>query len=138
MSNVCPKCGYSGDNLIVDEGVSEYMVYMTCRMCNSSTTLEVNPTVEESEDNSISDNTSLDGKIDEEKPLEVPEVPDADETVSNELLEAPTLHIPNEVCPKCNSESIEIEMSTSKLGYITCRDCGYNSKSEGKRHRIGD
>ncbi len=132
MSNVCPKCGYSGDNLIVDEGVSEYMVYMTCRMCNSSTTLEINPTVEESEDNSVSDNTSLDGKIDEEESITV-------EDDKQPIEETPiVLHTPKGVCPKCGSESIEIEMSTTKLGYITCRDCGYDSKAEGKRHRIGE
>ena len=132
MSNVCPKCGYSGDNLIVDEGVSEYMVYMTCRMCNSSTTLEVSSTVKEFEDNSVSDNTSLDGKIDEEEPNVV-------EDDKQPIEETPiVLHTPKEVCPKCGSESIEIEMSTTKLGYITCRDCGYDSKAEGKRHRIGE
>ena len=131
MSNVCPKCGYSGDNLIVDKGASDYLMYMTCRMCNSSTTLEINPTVEESENNSVSDNTSLDGTIDEEEPVVV-----EDDKQSTE--EAPiVLHTPKEVCPKCGSESIEIEMSTTKLGYITCRDCGYDSKAEDKRHRIG-
>ena len=131
MSNVCPKCGYSGDNLIVDKGASDYLMYMTCRMCNSSTTLEINPTVEESENNSVSDNTPLDGTIDEEEPVVV-----EDDKQSTE--EAPiVLHTPKEVCPKCGSESIEIEMSTTKLGYITCRDCGYDSKAEDKRHRIG-
>ena len=110
MSNVCPKCGYSGDNLIVDEGVSEYMVYMTCRMCNSSTTLEVSSTVKEFEDNSVSDNTSLDGKIDEEEPSVV-------EDDKQPIEEIPVvLHTPKEVCPKCGSK--HITQWTRIIGYL--------------------
>ena len=162
MSMKCTKCGYSGPNLIVE--ISGNEIYITCRNCNCSTTFdnfkkesdikelppmklvntsesvsaaEPNVTLVEDESNSEPDTTPLDGSIGEEVNSascnDIPLVEDCEQ-----LTESPLLHTPKEVCPKCGSESIAIEMSTAKLGYITCRDCGYDSKAEGKRHRIGE
>ena len=159
MSMKCTKCGYSGPNLIVE--ISGNKTYITCRNCNCSTTFdnfkkesdikelppmkllepvgnvsvaEPSITLVEDEDNLESDTASLDGSIGEEVNSE--NIPPIE---NYELLtETSSLHTPKEVCPKCGSESITIEMSTAKLGYITCRDCGYDSKAEGKRHRIGE
>ena len=161
MSMKCTKCGYSGPNLIVE--ISGNKTYITCRNCNYSTTFDnfkkesdikelppmklVNTSESVSADSfsfslvqevdSEPDTTSLDGSIAEEVDSAVC---DNVHTVEDceQLTESPFLHTPKEVCPKCSSESIAIEMSTAKLGYITCRDCGYDSKAEGKRHRIDE
>lgn len=152
MSMKCTKCGYTGPNLIVE--ISGNKTYITCRNCNRTTTFD--SFKKESDVKELppmhlvqpSDGSAANAEIVlTEAPKEIPEtineeptptIETEDESPSQDTVEAPLLHTPEEVCPKCGSASIEIEMSTAKLGFITCRDCGYDSKSEGKRHKIGN
>ena len=150
---VCPKCGFEGDKKYVDKYVTGPLTYITCKMCRRSSVLRetvVGPCVGDIEENLepkvmfppesmgiTTDNVKIvDGEIVEQKPIDTDSLEVPVEVTTEPLGETISTEGSSTLCPKCDSSEVDVEMSTAKLGYITCRACGYDSKAIDKRHRI--
>ena len=142
---ICPKCGMQNSN--VTASISNNVQYTTCRNCNRSSNREISSYMqtmlgtktEEVEDTSNSlvetfnSESEVSVAVGSENILE--ETIDPSPFEDEEPIKTLDSSIGTE-CPKCGKHNAEFIMATAKLAYILCPDCGYDSKAEGKRHKV--
>ena len=138
MQYSCPKCGYSGSNLIVEKSSSGVITNLVCRNCNRSTSVLIPKEIvkELVELCTTPDVTEVFRVVEPFKDVE--EHIEIKEEMHNEDSLAPldggaakeplTLSI---TCPKCQSTDITIGSPISKRSRI-CNECGYDFKVNKK------
>jgi transcription elongation factor Elf1 len=131
----CPRCHSKGRKISAHLRESGRL-YISCRYCYRDSII-TSPV--------ISTESKLSPILDVEittNVIEATSLPTLDES----LLEVINIELPvdeslsqsNVVdCPECESLDTTYEMATAKLAYVKCNSCGYDSKSVGKRHRVG-
>ena len=138
MQYSCPKCGYSGSNLIVEKSASGVTANLVCRNCNRSTSVLMPKEVAKDmlELCTTPGVAEVFGVVEPFKVVEehIEISPEDAKEVSLAPLdggadeETPVLSIS---CPKCHSTNITIGSPVSKRSRL-CNDCGFDFKMNKK------